>query len=54
MSNNRRHIEINLRPFLLGIINPWTGEAMKLSVDQDDNSAQDGKSFQVNYQLISS
>ncbi len=49
-----RHIEINLRPFLPGIINPWTGEAIKLSEDQDDNSAQDGKSIQVNYQLISS
>ena len=28
----------------LGIINPWTGEAIKLSEDQDDSSAHDGKS----------
>ena len=33
-----------------GILNPWTGEPIHLSEDQDENSAPDGKS---NSQLIS-
>ena len=30
--------------FLAGILNPWTGEPIHLSEDQDENSAPDGKS----------
>ena len=34
--------------FLAGILNPWTGEPIHLSEDQDENSAPDGKSqFQI-------
>ena len=29
---------------LAGILNPWTGEPIHLSEDQDENSAPDGKS----------
>ena len=39
--------ENKLSPIFEGIINPWTGEAIKLSEDQDDISAHEGKSSQL-------
>ena len=39
--------ENKLSPIFEGIINPWTGEAIKLSEDQDDSSAHEGKSSQL-------
>ena len=34
---------------IAGILNPWTGEPIHLSEDQDENSAPDGKSPTYKY-----
>lgn len=42
--HNNMEIHPLLFPFnKIGIINPWTGEQIKINDDQDDSSTQDGK-----------